>query len=84
MSSERPHPATDRNRYRDPQPNARSSSVNPVEEGRKDCRRQWGQENTQNLGSQGLTETELTTREPVWDQPRSSAYMLQMCNLVFL
>lgn len=61
---------TDESKRRDPQPNIRQNSRNFTEE-RKDCRAQRGQDNTRkpteptNVGSKGLTDTELTTREPM-------------------
>ena len=74
MPTERLHPAADGNRCRDPQPNIRRSSENSAEEGKerivgasgvKDTTRKPAE--SANLGSQRLTETELTTMKPVWD-----------------
>lgn len=57
---------------------------------RKDSSSQRGQghpkETTKstNLGSEGLTKPESTTREPAWSWPGPSVYMSCLCNFIFL
>lgn len=85
LSQERLHVVTERNRCRDPCPNIRPRLGNPRRV-RKKCGSQRGQRKPTesiNLGSKGLTVTELTIREPACVRPRPSAYMFQLCPLVF-
>jgi hypothetical protein len=78
MSSERLHQVTDGNRCRHPQPDIKWNLGNSVEEreggrGVKDTTRK--PTASTNLGPYGLIETDLSSREHVWDTPRPSAHM---------
>ena len=87
--SETLHPATDGSRFRDPQPQMRQTSGNPVGDGEEGLSEpedpRTTRENTQSTdqGSWELMKTKMPTRELVWDQHGSSAYVLQLCGLVF-
>ena len=74
LSSERLHPATDANRWRDSQPNTNQSLGESF--GKGDQRIVGTREfkgitrkltESTNLASKGLTETEPPLREPTWD-----------------
>jgi len=91
LSSERLYPAMDMSRYWDPHPNIRQNLETQPKMGSKNCRSQRDpghHENTaqelSDQGTQGFTETETANTDAVWIWTRFSAYMLRLCNLVFL